>query len=228
MFRSKELKEKVKRIEDLRKENFNIPRMFYLEKEAGEMIVNEAYLWAQKINAVDPGHIFNIRTYGHAPSTNMEQKSTPHITDLTVHQVHKELSKANMEYYCMVDAEVPDDGRMAGNIVITPSPGIRFQKDFVIEFVKKDKRAMVRDINTETVHTISGNCSGYLPEVAQEKDLTYEVTRFLVDKAASFSKVGIILEWTYFCKPAGILAGIIDPEFHPDSHIVWWEYRNYI
>ena len=226
MFRSKEIKEKVLRIEELEREGFNIPRMFYLEKDPGEMKINEAYLWAQKINAADPGHIFNIRTYGHAASTNMEQKSTPHITDLTVHQVHAELTKLSQQYICMLDAEIPDNGRMAGNIVILPDENNRFKKDFVIEFVKKDKRAMVRDLNKETVRTISGSCEGYLPEVVRPNkfDETYEVSKFLVDKAKSFNRLGVILEWTFFCRPSGIMYEV---DNYPDHYIVWWEYRNY-
>ena len=217
-----EHKEKFKRIEELAYEGFNIPRFYFLRKSASLEEFTKALKWILEIYNNSPEQIFNIRTYKYFDKANKETLSTPHLTDISHLDICNTLSKHRQDYSCLIDAETPDNGRLAGNILI--------EKDnsFTIEFVKKEKRAMVRDINKESIITFSGNFRNkiviYEKPVKMNDNLSLLVSDFLIRKAFSFYKRDIILEWTYFCKPSGIFYNDPDKE-EPESNIVWWEWR---
>ena len=211
----KEAKEKVNRLRELGNKGFNTPRFCFVIYRAPQRIIDMSLKWAQEIHQQDPEQIFNIRTYIYDEKSKDETILTPHITDIKFEKLKIELLIANSEFSCMIDAETPDNGRMAGNVTILEER--RFiGKDlkFYVDYCVKDKRAMVRDADKHFSGTTRGLLGEY-DEVDQKMDILIEV----VNKAINFSKTkkNFILEWTYFCKPAGVK---LEP-------LVWWEYRKY-
>ena len=226
---SKERKEKFKRIEELGEAGFNIPRAFLLLKGSRNTELSFAFAMAKEILKSSPDHKFNIRTYRYAEEVGKETVQTPHLTDLSFNELSKALSKVNSDYTCMIDAEVPDNGRIAGNILIED------KGQFTVEFVVKEKRAMVRDINSHApLYSIVGkyknrilsldpNTSLRFPGLnSEEQNKTWLVIYYIIRKAFSLKKENIILEFTYFNIPSGIF---YDKNDHPESYIVWWEFR---
>jgi len=211
----KEAKEKVNRLRELGDKGFNTPRFCFVIYRAPQRIIDMSLKWAQEIHQQDPEQIFNIRTYAYDEKSKDESFLTPHITDVKFKDLRKELFIADSEFSCMIDAETPDNGRIAGNVTILEER--RFiGKDlkFYVDYCVKEKRAMVRDADKH----FSGTTRGLLEKhdkVDQKMDVLIEV----VNKAINFSKIkkNFILEWTYFCKPAGVK---LEP-------LVWWEYRKY-
>lgn len=216
----KEIKEKVERLIELEKRGFNIPRFCYVIHEAPKEVIHKSLDWAKEVNKQDPEQIFNIRTYSYNESSKDESMSTPHITDIEFKNLKKVLLEMNEEFSCMIDAETPDDGRIAGNVTIVEKKGfISKSLKFYVDYCKKEKRAMVRDADISGLH-FHGETRGPIVEKERLKDDELErVLVKVVNKAIKFNKVrkNSILEWTYFCKPAGIK---LEP-------IVWWEYRKY-
>lgn len=222
-FSTKEYKEKIERLVDLEEENFNIPRFFYLEKLSNNEKIENLINWAENISKFK--NLFNIRTYDYHKSSEKEINLSPHICDLSFNNLKDKIYNFNKEFYCMVDAESPDDGRMAGNILIETDS--KNSKNIFIEYVIKENRAMVRDINTDSnVKKI------FFPnfridkvnKVNKEKTETeIKVLNSVIDSANKFWKKNIILEWTYFKNPSGIKFA---ENIFPDSYIVWWEYRS--
>lgn len=232
MFTVKEHKEKFKRLEELKNSGFNTPRMFYMNQEADDILIENAISWAKEINDSSPDQIFNIRTYNYSDISKKETSQNPHLTDLLLEDLIYHLPTTNFKYACMIDAEIPDNGRIAGNIVVE-------NKDsFSIEFVVKEKRAMVRDINTHhPLYSISGKyedfpslLSSFNSSLKPEQIIgpfTYYVyvLEFVLKKAFSFNKENIILEFTYFDTLSGIFYNQNKP--YPESNVVWWEWRTF-
>lgn len=211
----KEVKEKVERLIELEKRGFNVPRFCFVINQAPNEIILKSKEWAREVHKQDPKQIFNIRTYAYNVDSKDESILSPHITDIKFEDLEKELAIVNTEFSCMIDAETPDNGRMAGNVAIIEKKGfISRTLEYYVDYCKKDKRAMVRDANK----TFHGTTRTKLKETvfhSIEKKVLVQV----VNKAMNFSKTrkNFILEWTYFCKPAGIKR----------EPIVWWEYRKY-
>jgi len=211
----KEAKEKVERLIELEKRGFNIPRFCFAIHQAPNEILYKSLEWAREVHKQDPKQIFNIRTYAYDIESKDESIITPHITDIEFKNLENELLTTNTKFSCMIDAETPDNGRMAGNITIIEKRGfISRTLEYYVDYCKKDIRAMVRDANK----TFHGATKAKLEESAFhtiEKNILIQV----VNKAIDFHKTkkNFILEWTYFCKPAGIKR----------EPIVWWEYRKY-
>jgi len=191
----KELTEKIDRIRELSDAEFNVPRFYYISKdEFGK--IQEALRWAGGTGK----DIFNIRTYTRYGKE--EGVQNPHYTDIPGEELNNLLKDIIHKYYCMIDAETPDDGRWAGNILVHVNHFGR-PDSVLVEYCKKDVRAMVRDADKSL--SIDLSLIDTIDPVLQE----------VINKAITFPKKEVILEWTKFCKPAGI--------FHEE--IVWWEYR---
>ena len=126
----------------------------------------------------------------------------------------------NDSFSCMIDAETPDNGRMAGNIAILEKREfISKSYEFFVDYCIKEKRAMVRDAESSGLH-FNGTTKGSI--IIDEKfkdDKSEQILIQVINKALQLRKTkkNFILEWTYFCKPAGIKR----------EPIVWWEYRKY-
>ena len=198
-----ETKAKVARIKELAECGLNTPRMFFLKHDASDSEFDKAFEWVNNIFEKDPNQIFNIRTY--TRERQKETVQTEHITDVDANSLYFALSKANMNYHCMIDAETPDDGRLAGNIVLITSNHTGKIDKFILEYSEKEKRAMVRD---EPNFSYKDKMINF-----PHKLELLEVLKGAFD----FIKKDVILEWTWFCKPAGIL----------QKNLVWWEYRRW-
>ena len=230
-FTKKEHMEKISRIEDMEEEGLNIPRFVYLKKGSNVERLGHALIWAKELQLSNPEQIFNIRTYDYSEKSEQETTSCPHITDLTFEELINQLPKVNTAFFCMIDAEIPDNGRMAGTIFIPEERNA----NFTLEFVIKEKRAMVRDINSKKgMISLTGNmqiiAKYYDPENILEaakrlslpmESLHCQIISHIIKKALYFYKKGLIFEWTYFSIPSGRKYKGNSPE----SHIVWWEYR---
>ena len=199
---SQELKEKFARIRELEKNELNTPRMIYLQKNAPDDDFENALLWAKEIHKKDPKQIFNIRTYNR--DGKYETINCPHITDIKYENLTKKLWETNADFVCMIDAETPDDGRWAGNILIkTDEHGHPSQ--YIIDYCVKNIRAMVRDADT----TKTGS-------IRTLHDLGTPLS-MIVSNALKFNKKDVILEWTLFKDGAGI----------KNEPLVFWEYRQF-
>jgi len=246
MFKLKETKTKIRRIEDLEHANFNIPRMYYVEpsmhfKKIDERILG-CILWAKDINQKDLKQIFNIRTYEYYERTSEETHMSEHVTDIEFENLEKELNRLLTTKHCMIDAETPDNGIIAGNVIVHQNPTARAIKTFIIEFCIKPVRAMVRDHDI----SISGNLEDgtntlyeLYEKVLKDEDNVKEVSNILKNidphytipsilsailcKTSKFHRKDVILEWTVFNQPAGIF---FDKEEIPlpPRMTVWWEY----
>ena len=210
----KEAKEKVNRLRELGDKGFNTPRFCFVIYRAPQRIIDMSLKWAQEVHKQDPEQIFNIRTYAYDEKSKNETILTPHITDIEFKDLRKELFIANSEFSCMIDAETPDNGRMAGNVAIIEKKGFLSKRiEFALDYCVKDKRAMVRDANISFLGTIEDLQKMRIP-FNEEK-----VLKQVIFEASKLYKIkeNFILEWTYFCKPAGVK---LEP-------LVWWEYRKY-
>jgi len=197
----KEQEAKIKRIHKLTSLGFNTPRMIFLPFLAPDNQFSEVSKWATKINEIDNEQIFNIRTYKR--TGQKESVQTTHKTDVLFGDLNYELLRLNAEFNCMIDAETPDDGRYAGNIIIE-EPTMRKQSVCTIEYCQKDIRAMVRDHDKSIV---------FRGPLALEQPVLQEV----FEKVSKSGILDVILEWTWFVGPAGILG----------ENLVWWESRKY-
>ena len=210
----KEVKEKIERIMELEKKGFNIPRFCYVIHQAPSEFMDKSLKWAKEVHEQDPDQIFNIRTYSYNAESKDESITTPHITDIKFEDLEIELLRINNQFSCMIDAETPDNGRMAGNVAITEKKTFFRQRlEFTMDYCIKEKRAMVRDADINFMGTIE-DLQIMRIEPDEEKVLIE-----VMQEAMKFYKTrkNTILEWTYFCKSAGIKR----------EPIVWWEYRKY-
>ena len=205
-----ERKAKIARIEELKVCGLNVPRMFFVENKE-DASKYEAAEWVRDIHQKDPGQIFNIRTYARAG--NLEKLGCPHVCDLDYKVVLDELHYLIHKYHCMVDAETPDAGRMAGNLLVEVNH-IGRPATFQLEFVEKYRRAMVRDIETEKGTIVKG-------KIPVDHSLPYSAkTIITIGMALTFMrrakrKENTIFEWTWFDRPSGVKG----------ENLVFWEYR---
>ena len=201
MWTTKEVEAKIDRIKELKQAGFNTPRMVFLSHKHKVKDINFIFKWAEKIHKEDPKQIFNIRTYKR--ERDEETLQTKHYTDILYSKLNSVLQEACLYHNCMIDAETPDNGRWAGNILIQTNEFERPDR-FIIDYCHKEKRAMVRDHDK--------NKAEYLAILGAIE----EPLETVINKALSFHKKNVILEWTYFCKPAG----------EKKENLVWWEYRS--
>lgn len=202
MWITKEVEAKVDRINELRQAGFNTPKMIFLPYKPSTESLVTALKWADKIHKKNPKQIFNIRTYKR--QGDEETLQTKHYVDIKHSNLASTLLKATSLYHCMIDAETPDNGRWAGNVLIQTNEFGRPDR-YIIEYCHKKKRAMVRDHNK----SLNGN-------LATKENTLEPVLLAVIDKALTFPKKDVILEWTYFCKPTG----------KKEENLVWWEYRS--
>ena len=205
MWTIKEQKDKIYRILELAGEGFNIPRFFFLEQDPSLGRIDQCLAWAYEINKKEPSQVFNIRTYNYG--NKQESCQTEHIVDLSYDDLQKILHNFSNKYNCMVDAETPDNGRLAGNAIIHTDKITGRSKTFTLEWCIKPLRAMVRDANK--------SFTGPYDSIHMENMKIPIITGDIITKAKKFWRKDVILEWTYFCKPAGI----------KKENLVWWEYR---
>lgn len=203
-FITKENKEKVARIAQLASYGFNTPRMFLLPNKACIDYMKDFRKWKNKILEDNENQKFNIRTYRYFQEAKEEMSACPHLTDLNSDEVEKEIRRHTKTYVCMIDAETPDNGRYSGNIVMDENE-LGTRKRFYIEYCKKDIRAMVRDADKHVGGDLVPDDISKLP---------FEL-KTVVLEAKKFPFINTILEWTWFCEPAGI----------SKKNLVWWEYR---
>lgn len=230
----KEKKEKFKRIEELKSLSFNIPRFFFLKDKSK---IPSLLSWAESLNL----KTFNIRTYSFAV---LESKQTIHITDLPFEDLEsKVIDLLDSNLFCMVDAEYPDKGRISGNLLIE-------KDDFSFEFVIKEKRAMVRDLNSESFFSLFSPPSSFfshpnsysssflenfklfkdkynldiLNKINLTEDNLKDILFFILKKSLLLKKFDIIIEFTFFESPSGIFFNNPEISF-PEKNIVFWEYR---
>jgi len=202
----KELSEKLVRIEKLKELGFNTPLMFPIPVNPNQEQIIELMKWATK-TATNierknfKNKIFNIRTYRYF-NDGSETFSQPHICDIKLDNLENEVRKYSRNYICLVDAEVPDNGRLAGNIFIERNP-IGRAISFTIEYCEKPIRAMVRDANISITNSVT-------------KAIDMKPELFEVFVRALMFKEKAILEWTWFKDLTGV----------KNHNIVWWEYRS--
>jgi len=192
-----EVEAKINRIRELTILGFNTPKMFYVSPIALKEVIDDAMKWCE-----ETGHpIFNVRTYTYNPTTKAEGHTSPHYTDIPIKELRNIVNHLKGRFACMIDAEIPDNGRVAGNVMLELDyKGI--VKELTIEYCLKEKRAMVR--NHDKSITIARKEIETLPIILRQ----------VAEKAITFTKP-CILEWTYFSEPAGIR----------NEPLVWWEYR---
>lgn len=203
---NREIHEKIDRIQELKEVGLNTPRMFYLKKFADPNDLLEAFEWVEKVHYHSPNQIFNVRTYNY--SKEIETSQTTHYTDIKFEDLEELILDINLKLTCMIDAETPDNGRLAGNIIISDikSPtGRVINSKYEIDYCQKEIRAMVR----ESDKRIYGDLVSY----QNDSDLD-PVLKEVISLALKF-KHGVILEWTWFCNPAG----------EKLENLVFWESR---
>ena len=127
--KSTEMKKKVERIEELKDLGLNVPRFFYLNSDEK---IEEALKWAGDIVENIKDKLFNIRTYKYSEKRGVESVLCPHILFLSYPDNLKSKIKELLEegYELMIDAEVPENGRISGNVSITRS--LRLREDNLI------------------------------------------------------------------------------------------------
>lgn len=199
---------KIRRIEELKNDGLNTPRMFFLKYLSSNETFDKALQWADEIHDKDPYQIFNIRTY--IRKGQMESLQTKHYTDIEYNELPSILYEANSDWHCMIDSETPDNGRLAGNAILFIDDYGSPEK-YLIEYSEKEKRAMVRDNHNKSIEFMA-------EPINEENTIKIEPRLFaVIDGLKKFHKKGVIIEWTYFCKPAGVLA----------KPTVFWEYRRW-
>ena len=206
-----EQKAKAKRILELHGAKLNTPRMCFIQQ--GDAILGDGKVaeWTKKVHEEDPEQKFNIRTYMRLGTK--EAMGCPHVCDIPFDDVLTKLSLLLTHYHCMVDAETPDNGRLAGNIMVEVNPLGR-PVNFTAEFVEKENRAMVRDIQNEKATIVKGTIppDRTLPFDHKIMSVVERVIRFY---AVFIPRENLIFEWTWFKGPAGFL----------HENLVFWEYR---
>lgn len=204
VFKSKEVFHKIERIRQLADVGLNTPRMYHLFPDDDILAIRSAIRWAQKIHEEEPQQVFNVRTY--RTSQGLEEKNTPHITNIEFDNLPEVINEYIQKHYvCMIDAETPENGRWAGNIIIHNQPGYN-KGVYEIDYCTKPVRAMVRDADqhkTGNIQFIQGTLATPLAMVVGS-----------VLQSRMFDN---ILEWTLFEGSAGVKR----------EPLVFWEYRAY-
>ena len=231
--------EKRKRIDELEELNFNVPKNYFVSKECSSEELDSAASWAVNMYKIkkenNEPEVLNIRTYSYDDIFKKESISTPHHFNLRQETLISLLPSLIRDYSLILNAESPNLGRISGNIaLIAPN-------DFVIEFVIKSHKAMVRDIDREPFYHLEGAIShsdfGIEQFINHHNSISTEfpipistiesVLKFIPRQASTYHSRNIILEFTYFEIPAGIFS--IDQRNKPEAELntVWWEWRPY-
>lgn len=194
---------KWERIQKLASMGFNTPRAMCLppgSPSAQDMLAFESLL----NTAAEDGRAFvNIRTY---KRNGVEETwSSVHHTHVPLSGAHIVLMKALDDgYYCMPDAENPENGQYSGNVQLFKDGA------YIVEWCYRENGgAMVRNADQSYQGQLGKKPYHGTPDVVwRVAESAYE--RF-TDKYSS-----VILEWTKGLKPAGVRK----------ASFVWWEFRN--
>lgn len=205
VWESREAMAKIDRIKELTSLGLNTPRMYFVPHEYTTREIEDAMEWAKNIHTDNNKQIFNIRTY--ARTGFIETLQTKHICDIKFEKLRTVLLDTLAEYNCMIDAETPDNGRYAGDIFVEVNEFKR-PKRAIFTYCKREKRAMVRDADQSLIME--------LMKKDYEKELCYELL-YVLNKVMITKKFETIFEWTWFCKPTGVL----------NENVVFWEWRSY-
>jgi len=195
---------KVRRIEQLAEWGLNTPRMLYVPMNSdGKFDEGSVHAFIKR-HAVHTSR-YNLRTYQWDPDTGAEGWNSKHYVHLNEYQVLDILARVLPERYCMIDAEKPEDGIYAGNIVI--------QTDgyCIIEYCHK-MGAMVRMADT--------TMEGHWEKVQQEaisKVSTYGLTE-PINAVLSVKKPDYLFEWSITNKPSGV----------EQELLIFWEWRKWV
>lgn len=239
---------KMERINVLKAEGFNVPRMYMIPEFTIPENLEKAIIWAKKIGSP----IYNIRTYGYNKKNEKESVATVHMTDISLEELETFLREEYTKYMSMnlmIDCEIPDNGRISGRSVLimnNPKLATFFKDSIILEFVMKEERAMVRDadkncfsytgsIKTDLLKGIS-EFSKNLPDLnlnLPDNISPREVLYHIIIKTLNFYKRDVILEWTMFNTPSGInwnrpkeeLENLFSFVPELERYIVFWEYR---
>lgn len=192
---------KIVRINDLEKWGLNVPRMIYFpqNKKGYDRTKLNDFLEKHKKSGK-----FNIRTYTYSQEQEKEGWNSKHHVGLERDEIFKTMDKIISTCYSMVDAEIPSDGRYAGNIIIQDN-------DFCILEFFKGFGAMVRMAD----QTIQGNINNLYDDVVRMKHP--ELMKILL-KIRHTNKPGKLFEWSILANPGGI----------KNEHLIFWEWRQFI
>jgi hypothetical protein len=192
--------QKVERIMQLNKWGFNIPRMAYYPQ------AHNGYFKEKNLQRFldDNPHVkkFNIRTYVYDVVSGKEGWSSKHYVGIPKKDLPATLKDAVRIAHCMVDAEVPEHGLYAGNIVIEDDGYC------ILEYCHKEC-AMVREADRSS--------TGFIDDMREGFEATHPKLCAIIDKARAAPR-NIVLEWSVLKKPGGIEL----------DELIWWEYRNWL
>jgi hypothetical protein len=210
---------KVERIQQLNELGFNTPLMFFVSKNPTgyerDAELEAAMIWASKMDSKNKK--LNIRTYDIKHNVHREQEKylesarTVHITEIDFRLLKQTLIKLIPTYNVMIDAEIPDNGRIAGTIEIDTNDFGR-PTEVSCAYCEKNIRAMVRDADTLMVKPIHE----VLNVTKNENQLdAHVVISKVASKIISKKMFNVNIEFTYFSEPTGT----------KNEHIVYWEYK---
>ena len=189
--------EKILRIKQLAEWGLNTPRMAYFPKSSryDRPRLNEFLKTHSKSKK------FNIRTYTYDKTVGQEGWSSKHYVGLRKNEVFKTMEKIISTHYCMVDAEIPDDGRYAGNAVIQ-SDGY-----CVIEYYE-GRGAMVRMAD----RSLAGDVDYVVNDLLSNR---YFSLAAILTTILSINKRDILFEWSVLANPGGVKL----------ENSIFWEWR---
>lgn len=196
--------EKVERIKQLHNCGLNVARMLYFPK--GKIHKMKLQEFLAKYSA-DIG-LFNIRTYDWDATDKLEGWNSKHYVGLLPQDITITMDKIYTERYCMIDAEQPEHGTYAGNIVVQNNGYCN------IDYYKGDG-AMVRMANQaiegDTIKEMENNILmlDELPLMGILRKILKLPRDFGRDK---------VFEWSIHREPCGVNA----------TNDIWWEWRNWI
>jgi len=198
---------KYERIMQLRSMGFNTPRMVYIESEKDLSIRTKRLEIDVFLRDLHQSFV-NIRTYKHVDGK--ETWLSQHLTHVVISDVDKTLLKCLQDgFICMIDAENPENGIYAGNILLEDSG-----KSYIVEYCYRPKGgAMVRMADAVDAERHTGiskhvTLSSIPSDVANAVQQSY--TKF------SFPYMSVILEFAVGKEPWGV----------DQWYSIFWEYRD--
>lgn len=209
-------KSKVDRIEQLKELGFNTPLMYFVPKNITgydlDCDIDAALIWASK-EVYSKNRLINLRTYDFQENSSSKKESfaTDHVTDIGERRLREVLKKYVSQFNLMLDAEIPDNGRIAGTVHVSSNDFGR-PTEVTCFYCEEQIRAMVRNADTifvKPVHEVL-NISNDEPDSGLKS-----VIAKVVSKIISKRLFNVQLEFTYFSEPSGV----------NNENIVYWEYK---
>lgn len=192
---------KAKRIEQLADWGLNVPRMVYVPMNThGDFISSDLFTFFER----HPAKHYNIRTYQFNPKTGDEGWNSKHFVGLSKKRVMFILNDLVRHCYCMVDAEAPEHGKYAGNLVI--------QTDgyCIIEYCFKPG-AMVRMADTVLEGRVKSVINDLLNGPHHELLMPLNVVK-------DVGKPDYLFEWSITSEPSGV----------KKEPLIFWEWRKWV